>query len=523
MRGYDKWEAYFSVYDNVMKQIKPGANYLEIGIQNMGWPSELDEEGKFERVVGCDLNPKVREFAHGTRFTDVFIGDSTSFNVHKQISDLGLEFDLVVDDASHTQHDILVNFMRYFPMVAEGGFYIIEDTHTDFSSAFADSNYFDISIYEFFGSLASLPTLETVNRNLVVQNRAYALVRAFNSDTITKQILSRIKGVSFTNSCIMISKGDPGIGSRFVNGSEWPVVSLEQLNQFSLKILQDMSPPPEPQLAVVYLNRVTNSNEQTGRDAFLAAYRKFPPKVPHQLYVINKGFLEEDLHIQYRLFAGLGARFFYVSDVGYDLTAYSKVVTEINEPVIFFMNTYSEPLHANWLDEVFQIFQDPEIGLAGCSGSIETHHPFRPGFEAFPNYHIRTTSFMLDTQMFIDCVADSEFLTKDAAYQFECGSESLTRRIEATGKRAVVVGRKGQVAREALWRASVFRSGRQRNLLVADNQTVAYASASPWKKFLLWGTTWFGLMRLKPSVLKWNYQHGGLPAIFASLKINFPK
>jgi len=117
MRGFDKWEAYFPFYERVISRIRPGSTYLEIGVQNLGWLEAFDTERKFSRCVACDINPKVAEYAKCTRFTDVIIGDSTSDGVYQQIASLNEPFDMIVDDASHTQHDIIKNFLLYFPLL----------------------------------------------------------------------------------------------------------------------------------------------------------------------------------------------------------------------------------------------------------------------------------------------------------------------------------------------------------------------------------------------------------------------
>jgi hypothetical protein len=80
---------------------------------------------------------------------------------------------------------------------------------------------------------------------------------------------------------------------------------------------------------------------------------------------------------------------------------------------------------------------------------------------------------------------------KRAAYLLESGRQSLTRRIQEQGLRAVVVGRDGRDYDVEEWPASrTFRSGDQGNLLVADNQTRDYQTASPSRRRRLSRDTW---------------------------------
>jgi len=212
-----------------------------------------------------------------------------------------------------------------------------------------------------------------------------------------------------------------------------------------------------------------------------------------------------------------------VTDEGYDLTAYQTAAAFIEEPVVLFLNTYSEPLHEGWLEKLHDAFRSPGVGLAGFTGSFETHHPMRANFPDFPNFHIRTTGFMIDMERFRKLASSRSFLKKDDAYQFEGGMASMTRAIEAENLSVAVVGKRGAYFKHNLKRARIFRAGRQGDLLVADNHTREYAALPPVQKIRAWANTWYGLTRLNPHVLQWNLQHGPLrqrlkrffPRIFA--------
>jgi hypothetical protein len=74
----------------------------------------------------------------------------------------------------------------------------------------------------------------------------------------------------------------------------------------------------------------------------------------------------------------------------------------------------------------------------------------------------------------------AEIRSKQDAYRFESGPESLTRRIRALGLEVLVVGRDGRGYRVEDWYESrTFRSGDQENLLISDNQTSYYDGADP--------------------------------------------
>lgn len=508
MRGYDKWAAYFPLYERAMGRIRPGSAYLEIGVQNMGWLAALDPENLFIRCVACDINPAIATYAPGTRFTDIVVGDSAAEETFRKIENLKVNFDLIVDDASHTQQNILANFMLYWPLLQADGHFIVEDCHTDFSKVFAKDNYFGISIYEFFSSLTELPTLTDFKDALRQRNTAYRTMRRFYPKEYCDAIANSIKALTFGNSCILIEKGDPSIGERILRGDEWPVVPSSDLSAFTLQVLDNTTDCHLPELAVVYLNRAATAAEDAGRERFIAAYKRFPPAVPHELYVVNKGFTAEQLQEQYMLFRDIRPRFINVDDKGFDLEAYGTAARQIEERIIFFMNTHSEPLQPEWLDAVYAAFtSSSHVGLVGCSGSMETSHPFLPGFSGYPNYHIRTNGFMIARQDYLEMVEGSYLETKVQAYQFEAGRQSMTAMIQYSGRDALVVGKKGPVQPQDLWKAGIFRSGNQSNLLLADNQTRAYENGSFLTKLKFWALSHSCLSRLHPQRLRWEVRN----------------
>lgn len=308
------------------------------------------------------------------------------------------------------------------------------------------------------------------------------------------------------------------IGKRIFNGDERPRASPADISAFSLAVQDGTADKNLPDLAVVYLNRAKTEAEQAARERFINAYQRFRPLVPHELYVVNKGFAAEQLDEQYMLFKDQAPRFINVDDEGFDLEAYRKAALQIEAPIIFFMNTHSEPLQHGWLDKVYAAFtSSSKIGLVGCSGSVETHHPFLQGFPDYPNYHVRTNGFMIARQDYLDMVEGRPLGDKLQAYQFEAGRLSMTWGIQASGRKALVVGRQGAVQPQILWRAGIFRSWNQSNLLLADNQTRAYQAASILGKLKIWALSHSILSLLHPQRLRWQLRNRPLSCLVRQL------
>lgn len=194
-------------------------------------------------------------------------------------------------------------------------------------------------------------------------------------------------------------------------------------------------------IAVVYLRYWPYGLEPWER--FLNAYTAHDAGVEHSLIVVN--------HRQ---------------PVGSDMGHYRNTVSDVKADAYCFLNCHSEPLCANWLRKLSKALDD-DVGIAGATGSYES------GAGSFPNPHIRTTGFMLKR----DIALALEWGTcenKQAAWQLECGPNSLTRQVIGMGLRPVVVGRDGVYPLENWQQAGVYRQGEQENLLIADNRTRDY-------------------------------------------------
>ena len=99
-------------------------------------------------------------------------------------------------------------------------------------------------------------------------------------------------------------------------------------------------------------------------------------------------------------------------------------------------------------------------------------------FPPFPNIHIRSNGFMIARQLLLD-VAAAEITDKNESFLFESGRTSVTAKIRELGLAPLVIGRDGKSYDIADWPFSAtFRSVRQQNLLIADNQSRSYDAAS---------------------------------------------
>jgi hypothetical protein len=250
--------------------------------------------------------------------------------------------------------------------------------------------------------------------------------------------------------------------------------------------------------------------------------------LPHRLHILFNGFASDSETAPYReLLAGIEHDSTFLEQPVQDIAAYLTGAARVQAEFVCFLNSHSVILDSGWLTKLYDHASRPSVGLVGATGSCESNlttylnlptpwkprlgrNPFKwPGtlwrwswhkrsylemtkerqqllqyleplrYPPFPNPHIRTNAFMLLRDRLLDLKMD-EIRSKQDAYRFESGPESLTRRIRALGLEVLVVGRDGRGYRTEDWyEGRTFKSGDQENLLISDNQTRRYAESDP--------------------------------------------
>ncbi len=223
-------------------------------------------------------------------------------------------------------------------------------------------------------------------------------------------------------------------------------------------------------ICVVYLLR-----EPTAVIPFLESYESHPAGINHQLLVLDKG-QRASMSIK------PGWLTASMSDRGMGLRAFSLACRKFacNFDYICCLNSWSVIQSDNWLAKLYAGIQAPMAGIAGATGSWEsfyTNHPTWLGRRLFypaPNHHIRTTGFIMRTDIMRQ-VWPRFSINKKIEYLSELGKNSVTQKIMWLGWQPYVVGANGIVYSKENWFASnTFRSGNQENLLIGDNHTVQY-------------------------------------------------
>ncbi len=262
-------------------------------------------------------------------------------------------------------------------------------------------------------------------------------------------------------------------------------------------------------IALVHLVRSRNGIEPLKR--FLDSYLRNPGEIEHELLIIFKGFnSSRELSLYRDVLAGTPYREMSAPDIGFDIGSYMIAFQAFRHeyPYFCFTNSFSEILHPGWLELLYRHASRPEVGLVGATGSYQSissgaeyptysfmknisplksflvkpflaclHYYRSRYFMRFPNPHIRTNGFMLPSSV-MDTLQVGRMRRKMDAYYFESGRNGLTQQILRMGKKALIVGADGIGYDIPEWyRSNTFWLGDQKNLLISDNQTRAYAQS----------------------------------------------
>jgi hypothetical protein len=235
-------------------------------------------------------------------------------------------------------------------------------------------------------------------------------------------------------------------------------------------------------LCVVYLAWTPYGIERA--ESFLDSYRAHEAGTAHRLLLLLAG-PGEDRSPWHDLFAAIPHETLELG-AGIDLGHYRTAVDRVPAERYCFLNTVTTVLVDDWLGRLERALLAPGVGMVGATGSYESPNAvrpgplrrLRPGFESFPNPHLRTNGFAMERELILELDWDAD-LTREQAVMLEGSRRSLTRQVQARGLETLVVGRDGTFPPERWRESATFRSGGQANLLLADNRTRHYQDAGP--------------------------------------------
>lgn len=195
---YEKWFPF-----NRLEPIK----ILEIGVLNGESILSWREFYPNSTIIGIDIDQKCKQYENTKDKIYVEIGSQNDPNFLKKIVSEYGPFDLILDDGSHIQKDIICSFEHLFDSLKSEGIYVVEDSCTSYWEDFGGKLHGKETSIEYFKSLA-----DDINFNGHYMKNFWS-VHARREDLLIPQIKKEypeirtdIESINFLNSIIIITK-----------------------------------------------------------------------------------------------------------------------------------------------------------------------------------------------------------------------------------------------------------------------------------------------------------------------------
>lgn len=220
----DKWASYLPVYDRLFGGLaERPVNLLEIGVQNGG---SLETWSRFftrgRTFVGCDIDHRCARLRFEDPRIRMVVGDANAPDTRARIAELTPGLDIVIDDGSHRSTDIVESFLAYFPLLAAGGIYVVEDCHTLYWPAWRGGIVQQSSAMRFFKALVDVLNFE----HWVDQLSLHAYLGPLLSPHPVPDFIAQgwVDAVEFRNSLVIVHKaarpGHGKLGERCATGRQ---------------------------------------------------------------------------------------------------------------------------------------------------------------------------------------------------------------------------------------------------------------------------------------------------------------
>lgn len=121
---------YCRQYENLLRDYRDkNVKYLEIGVYGGGSVKAMNEAFKNKScIVGIDINEECKQYEDPENNVFIEIGNATDDKFINEIITKYGTFDIILDDGSHTNRDVIKSFELLFPLLKDNGLYIVEDT-----------------------------------------------------------------------------------------------------------------------------------------------------------------------------------------------------------------------------------------------------------------------------------------------------------------------------------------------------------------------------------------------------------
>ncbi|MDB9807800.1 hypothetical protein OAB83_00580 [Candidatus Pelagibacter sp.] len=192
----------------------------------------------------------------------------------------------------------------------------------------------------------------------------------------------------------------------------------------------------------------------------------------------------------------------------FDFGSYKRVAKSYPSHVIFFLNSHSYPIKKYWLKIILKHYKNNTI--LGTTASYESafsslrlkkfykiisyifrFYKFKNSFKAFPNPHIRTSSFLIKGSDFISFIKNKKINNKEDTWSIESGLSGLTNFFKKKKYNIFVINSDGVKFTENSWKLSeTYIYLKQSKSLISDKHSRKYLKLSTRDKLYASKISW---------------------------------
>ena len=237
--------------------------------------------------------------------------------------------------------------------------------------------------------------------------------------------------------------------------------------------------------------------------SFINHYKKYKSGLNHKLIICLKLLKLKEI-IKTRK---------YLKDIKYtefidpnetndwDFGSYKRVAKYFYNKDILFLNSHSYPICNNWLKKLF-LYKNkntviaPTASYESLTDSIKLknkfhkiirylirRHRFLKNFDKFPNPHIRTSSFLINSKLFFEYIKNKPLRNKEDTLKIESGKNGLLKYLKKKKIKPFVVNSDGNKFDENNWKFSeTYCFTKTNKAIISDKHTRKYLKFSKSKK-----------------------------------------
>ncbi|MBD1174746.1 hypothetical protein IDH32_05140 [Pelagibacterales bacterium SAG-MED01] len=255
----------------------------------------------------------------------------------------------------------------------------------------------------------------------------------------------------------------------------------------------------------------TSFDEHSSLKNFIINYKNYKSGINHKLVICFKLFKNHEIKELKNFLINLEYTSFIdpITINDFDFGSYKRVAEKYPQNQILFLNSHSYPICENWLLKLINYSNDNT--LIGTSASNESildsiilkkkykiiSHIFKKvylkkRFQVFPNPHIRTSSFLLYGEKFLDYMNNKKIVSKQDTWEIESGKNSLFNHFKDNNYNVYIINSDGNKFEEKDWKLSeTYNYFKQSKSIISDKHTRKYEALDDSDKFLsrmkVWG------------------------------------